>query len=84
MAKSLRAHRALQQGPRLVSKPARSTRLFRAAMFKAPRSCSNSLSASGKREVNASFRRMVHTKEITIILIINCYKNCNLKHVVML
>lgn len=46
MAKSRRAHRALQQGPRLLSKPALSTRLFRAAMFRAPKSCSNSLSAS--------------------------------------
>lgn len=54
MAKSLRAHRALQQGPRLLSKPALSTRLFRAAMFKAPRSCSNSLSASGRVDLKAS------------------------------
>lgn len=47
MAMSLRAQRALQQGPRFLSRPALSTFLFRAALFRAPRSCSNSLSASG-------------------------------------
>lgn len=54
MAKSRRAHKALQQGPRLLSKPALSTRLFRAAIFSAPRSCSKSLSASEGREQNGS------------------------------
>lgn len=57
MAKSLRAHSALQQGPRLLNKPALSTRLFRAAIFRAPKSCSNSLSASVADRVD-SFRRM--------------------------
>lgn len=46
MAMSRRAHSALQQGPRLLSRLALSILLLYAAMFRAPRSCSKSLSAS--------------------------------------
>lgn len=46
MAMSRRAQSALPHGPRFLSRFALSVLLLRVAMFRAPRSCSNSFSAS--------------------------------------
>lgn len=46
MAMSRRAHSALQQGPKLLRRLALSILLLYDAIFRAPRSCSRSLSAS--------------------------------------